>query len=289
MANEMTSAATADEEKKKIQDEKKQLKKEQKEQKKEAKRRAKEIAKQEEDLGLDEGNGLVTFGATILIVLLWIAVVCVIVKLDIGGFGSSVLTPILKDVPVVNRILPGVSLTETSNPESYGGYSSLQEAVERIKQLELELDQVQTASSAKDEDIEKLLAENERLSEFEQRQVEFQRIQTEFGEEVVYAENGPGAEAYQKWYETFYPATADYLYKQVIIQQQESKETQEYASAYSIMKPKDAAEIFDTMTDNLDLVAKILNAMSAEERGDILAEMDPDIAAKLTKIMDPDS
>lgn len=290
MAKEMTpAAASADEEKKRLQNEKKNLKKEQKDQRKEAKRRAKEIAKQEEDLGLDEGNGLVTFGATVLIVFLWIAVICVIVKLDIGGFGSSVLTPILRDVPVVNKILPGVSLTETNDPESYGGYSSLQEAADYIKQLELELDQVRSASNAKDADIEKLLAENERLSEFEQRQVEFQRIQQEFGEEVVYAENGPGAEAYQKWYETFNPATAEYLYKLVVTQQQASKEIQDYALAYSEMKPKDAAEIFNAMTDNLNLVAKILKAMSAEDRGDILAAMEPDIAAKLTKIMDPDS
>ena len=178
MAKEMTpQAASADEEKQRIRDEKKKLKKEQKDQKKEAKRRAKEIAKEEEALDLDEGNGLVTFGATILIVLLWLAVICIIIKLDIGGFGSSVLTPILKDVPVVNRILPGVSLTETNNPESYGGYSSLQEAVDYIKQLEVELEQVRSASNAKDADMEKLLAENERLSEFEKRQVEFQRIQ----------------------------------------------------------------------------------------------------------------
>lgn len=291
MAREKTPAAalSAEDEKKRIENEKKDLKKKQKDQKKEAKRRAKEIAKQEEELGLDEGNGLVTFGATVLIVFLWLAVVCVIVKLDIGGFGSTVLAPILKDVPVVNRILPGVSLTETENPENYGGYSSLQEAVDYIKQLELELEQVRTSSSAKDADIERLLKENERLKEFEDRQVDFQRIQTAFGEEVIYAENGPGPDEYRKWYEEFDPGTAEYLYKQVILQQQESKQVQEYAQAYSSMKPKEAAEIFNDMTDNLNLVAKILNAMSAEDRGKILGAMDTEVAAKLTKIMDPDS
>lgn len=75
----------------------------------------------------------------------------------------------------------------------------------------------------------------------------------------------------------------------VVTQQEASQEIQDFALAYSEMKPKDAAEIFNTMTDNLDLVAKILNAMSAEDRGDILAAMDAEIAAKLTKIMDPDS
>lgn len=290
MAKEVSQAVVSpDEEKKRIQDEKKQLKKQQKDQKKEAKRRAKEIAKQEEDLGLDEGNGLVTFGATVLIVALWLAVVCVIVKLDIGGFGSSVLTPILKDVPVVNMILPGSSHTETNDPDSYGGYTNLKDAVDYIRQLELELEQVRTSSNAKDADIEKLLAEIERLKQFEEKQVEFQRIQQEFYETVVYAENGPGAEEYRKWYEEMYPAVAESIYKQVIIQQEESKEVQDFAASYSAMKPKEAADIFNDMTDNLNLVAKILNAMSAEERGDILAAMDTDVAARLTKIMDPDS
>lgn len=290
MAKEVSQGVvSADEEKKRIQNEKKQLKKQQKDQKKEAKRRAKEIAKEEEDLGLDEGNGLVTFGATILIVALWIAVVCVIVKLDIGGFGSSVLTPILKDVPVVNMILPDSGQTETTDPGSYGGYSSLQDAVAYIRQLELELEQVRTASNAKDADIEKLIAENKRLSEFEQKQSDFQRIVQEFYEEVVYAENGPGAEEYRKWYEEMNPATAEVLYKQVVKQLEASKEAQEYAAAYAAMKPKEAAEIFNNMTDELNLVAKILNAMSVESRGAVLAAMDTDVAAKLTKIMDPDA
>lgn len=290
MAKEVSQGVvSADEEKKRIQDEKKQLKKQQKDQKKEAKRRAKEIAKEEEDLGLDEGNGLVTFGATVLIVALWIAVVCVIVKLDIGGFGSSVLAPILKDVPVVNMILPDSGQTETTDPGSYGGYSSLQDAVAYIRQLELELEQVRTASNAKDVDIEKLLAENKRLSEFEQKQLDLQRIMQEFYEEVVYAENGPGAEEYRKWYEEMDPATAEVLYKQVVKQLEASKEVQEYAATYAAMKPKEAAEIFNNMTDNLNLVAKILNAMSVESRGAVLAAMDTEVAARLTKIMDPDS
>ena len=120
-------------------------------------------------------------------------------------------------------------------------------------------------------------------------QVDFQRIQTKFGEEVIYAENGPGPEEYRKWYEEFDPATAETLYKQVILQQEESKEIQEFAESYSSMKPKEAAGIFNEMTDNLNLVAKILNAMSADERGKILGAMDAEVAARLTKIMDPDT
>lgn len=277
-------------EKKRLQAEKKQLKKEQREQRKEAKRRAKEIAKQEDALGDGEdGNGLVTFGATLLVVALWIAVACVFIKLDIGGFGSSIMQPILKDIPVVNRILPGVSVTETTEDEAIGGYTSLKDAVDQIKALELELETVQNGSKVKDEEIETLKAEVLRLQEFEKMQVEFQRIRTEFYEEVVYSEKGPGVEGYTKYFEAMDPTTAEYLYKQAIVQLEESEEIKKYAAAYSAMKPKQAAAIFESMTDNLELAARILNTMTAEERGEILGAMDPDVAAKLTKIMNPES
>lgn len=276
-------------EKKRLADEKKKLKEEQKKQKKEAKKRAKEIEAQEAELSADdESGGFFTVIATIGIILVWVAILCVVIKLDVGGFGSKVLTPLLKDVPVVNLILPNSQNNGNISTEN-GGYTNLNDATEQIKNLELQLQQAQTDNLKLQEDVANLKAENARLQEFEDKQVEFQRIKNEFYEEVVYAENGPGAEAYQKYYESMDPTTAEYLYKQVIAQLQEDKSVQDYASAYSSMKPKKAAAIFEQMTDNLNLAARILKTMSAENRGNILAEMDPSIAAKLTKIMDPES
>lgn len=277
-------------EKKRLADEKKKLKEEQKKQKKEARKRAKEIEAQEAELSADdESGGFFTVVATIGIILVWVAILCVVIKLDVGGFGSKVLTPLLKDVPVVNLILPNSSGNNGNISTDNGGYTNLNDATEQIKNLELQLQQAQTDNLKLQEDVANLKAENARLQEFEDKQVEFQRIKNEFYEEVVYAENGPGAEAYQKYYESMDPTTAEYLYKQVIAQLQEDKSVQDYAAAYSSMKPKKAAAIFEQMTDNLNLAARILKTMSAENRGDILAEMDPAIAAKLTKIMDPES
>ena len=276
-------------EKKRLADEKKKLKEEQKKQKKEARKRAKEIEAQEAELSADdESGGFFTVIATIGIILVWVAILCVVIKLDVGGFGSKVLTPLLKDVPVVNQILPNSQNSGNISTDN-GGYTNLNDATEQIKNFELQLQQAQTDNLKLQEDVANLKAENARLQEFEDKQVEFQRIKNEFYEEVVYTENGPGAEAYQKYYESMDPTTAEYLYKQVIAQLQEDKSVQDYAAAYSSMKPKKAAAIFEQMTDNLNLAARILKTMSAENRGNILAEMDPTIAAKLTKIMDPES
>lgn len=173
--------------------------------------------------------------------------------------------------------------------ESYGGYTSLREAVDYITELELELERAQSASNSDSEEMDQLRAEIERLQTFEDAQVDFDRIRTEFYNEVVYAENGPGAEEYRKYYESMDPTTAEYLYKQVVQQIEEDKEAQEYAQTYVEMKPKEAADIFETMTDDLDLVARILDQMSAEDRGKIMGVMDPEIASRLTRIMDPES
>lgn len=294
MASDFTSlAAAAEEEKTKLKEEKKRLKQDQKAQKKEAKRRAAEIARQEEALGEDDGNGLVTVLATLLIVILWLAVICVVIKMDIGGFGSSVLAPVLKDVPVLNLILPSDSGSSVVDPgtseEGYGGYASIEEAVDAIRKLEMELDRIQTASNAKDSDIESLRAELERLRPFEEKQVEFQRIVLEFYNEVVYSDKGPGPEEYRKYYEEINPSVAEYLYKQLIAQSQENAEFKAYAQTFAEMKPKEAASAFEKMTDNLDRVARILNAIDVDKRAKILDAMDKEVVARLAKIMDPES
>ena len=276
---------------KSIKEERKRLKAEQKAQKKEAKKRAKELADQEAELE-EEGSNIPIFLTTVAIVGIWLLILCVLIKLDVGGFGSSVLTPLLKDVPVVNKILPSETPLGQEGEEvedEYAGYSNLKEAVEQIKLLELQLEQEDLKSTTLEEENAKLKEEVTRLKTFEASQVEFERIKTEFYEEVIYAEKGPGVEEYQKYYESIDPATAEFLYKQVVAQAEESKEIQDYAQAYSEMKPKQAAAIFEKMTNNLELASRILKEMAPEDRGAVLGVMDAEIAAKLTKIMEPDS
>lgn len=277
----------------KIKADKKKLKADQKAQRKEAKKRAKEIAAREEDL--DEENSGPVILTTLIIIVVWVGIICVLVKLDVGGFGSQVLAPVIKNVPVVNKILPDETTGNVNSEEAteevvdLAGYTALEEAVSDIRDLEGELIDYQEELNAKNERILALEEEIKRLETFEDMQVEFERIKTEFYNEVVYAENGPGVEEYQKYYEAMDPATAEVLYKQVVAQVEESKEVQDYAQAYSEMKPKEAAGIFEAMTGDLDLAARILGEMEPDARGKILGVMNPDVAAKITKIMEPDS
>lgn len=294
MAKELSAAeAAAQQEKAKLKEEKKRFRQDQKAQKKEAKRRAAEIARQEEALGEEGGNGIVSFFATLLIVFLWLAIVCVVIRMNVGGIGD-VLRPLLETVPVLNMILP--PKTDSSSPSTvpgeesgYAGYASIEEAVAYIRQLELDLERAQVAGNTKEAENEALRAEVLRLQEFERRQVEFQRIMTEFYEEVVYSEKGPGLDAFMEWYKSMYPATAETLYKQGLVQQQVNAEVQELADMYSKMKPKNAAKILEGMTNDMDKVVDILKTMSVDNRAAIMDVLNVDLAAKITKMMYPDS
>lgn len=289
-AMEQNISMDTEADRKRLKEEKKRFKEEQKKQRKEAKARAKEFALQEAAFDEEsEGSTVSVVLVTSIIIIVWLGILGLLIKLDVGGFGSNVLTPVLKDVPVVNKILPGSKETETADEGEYGGYTSLKEAVEQIQILEMQLANEKEGNDSDAEEVAALKAEIERLKTFESSQVEFQRIKTEFYEEVVYAEKGPGADEYRKYYEEMDPATAEYLYKEVVKQAEVDKEVQDYAKAYSEMKPKEAAAIFEAMTDNLELAAKILDTMNAESRGKILGVMDAKVAARLTKIMDPQS
>ena len=274
-----------------LKESKKQFKQEQKNQRKEAKKKAKELESQERELDEQiDGSSASVVIVTLFIILIWLGILVLLVKMDVGGFGSNVLTPILKDVPVINKILPSESTTETTkNEEAYGGYNSLKDAVEQIKTLEKQLDQAQSTNATYAEQIDTLKTEVQRLKTFEDNQVEFQKIKEQFYEEVVYAENGPGADEYRQYYEEMDPTTAEALYKQVIQTEAADKQMQEYANTFSNMQASEAAAILGNMTDNLDLAASILKNLDVSTRGATLGAMDSAIAARIVKIMDPNS
>lgn len=233
-----------------------------------------------------EGSKIVTVLVTLIIILIWLAILALCIKWDVGGFGSEVLQPVLKDVPVLNKILPKVEGDDLIQDDKYP-YATLSEAVSRIKELETELNNLKESSGTDNNKINELQAEVARLKQYEEQQAAFLQQKEEFYEEVVYADNAPDIEEYKKYYESIDPENAEELYKQVVQDTQYEEQVQEYAKAYSQMKPAQAAGIMEAMTDNLELAAKILEAMSADARGAILGAMKSDVAAQITKIMEP--
>ena len=227
------------------------------------------------------GNKIVSFLIALVIVIIWLAVFALLIKLDFGGFGSKVLTPVLKDVPIVNRILPNTQSTDAEG----NTYRTLDEALARIKELELQLDSMDSSGSVNSDYIAELEAENARLKEFEDNQKEFEKRVAEFDEKVVFNEKAPDIEEYKAYYEGIESDNAAKIYKQVVEQIQADQSLVEQGERYAKMEPANAAQILEVMTGDLDLVCGILKNMKTEESAAIIAEMSPEYAAKVTKKM----
>ena len=253
---------------------------------KEEKKKAKADRDELEDENESTGNKFVLFVVTLLVIVIWLGIIALLIKTDVGGFGSTVLYPYLKDVKYVNKILPEVSSDADVDTEHQ--FDSIDDAVDRIKELELQLDEANSSLTTDSETIDSLQSQVDELSTYKEAEAEFEAEKEKFYEEVVFSDQAPDISEYKTYYESIEPENAEVLYKQVVEQLQASQEISDYATTYSSMKPKEAAAIFDTMTDNLSLVADILQAMDAESRADILGKMNADTAAKVTEIMEPD-
>lgn len=249
-----------------------------------AKRNKEKRDENEESLGSRILSGFFV----ILIVVVWLAIIAALIKFDVGGFGSSVLRPILKDVPVINKILPAVSEEQLAAEAEMEGknddnqIATLSQAKEMIEKLQEENNKLNENNKSLKEDKDDLTKEIERLKVFEEKQNEFQAEKEEFYREIVYGENAPDADTYSKWYESIDSANAEAIYRQVISQQSADDDLKNVAKTYESMNAATAAETLKKL-GNLDTVAEILGAMKTDARAKIMDQMDADFAANVTK------
>ena len=264
-------------------------KKEEKAKKKEEKKAKNKDGEQSNENEEDKlSSKILVFFITILIIAIWLGIIGILIKADVGGFGSTILRPLIKDLPYAEKILPEEVNKGTEIDNAYK-FESMDAVIKRIKELEASNDEKSESLKKKDETISSLQSQVSELQKYKDNQEAFLKEKENFYKEVVYTDNAPDIEEYKKYYESIDAENAETLYKQVIEQLQSDEKVKEYAKTYSAMKPKEAAAIFDTMTNQYDLVAEILNNMDAQSRANILGKMDSKNAAALTAIMEPKS
>ena len=238
-----------------------------------------------------KSNKLVIILVTVLIILIWLAIFVLLVKLDVGGFGSKVLRPVLKDVPVINKILPDASNEEIGMDSKYP-YTTLSEAIARIEELENENLALNEAAATDAETIASLTSEVARLTPFETYQKNYEELKRQFDEQVVFGNDYTGnyaadPETYKTSYESIDPENAAAIYQQVLEKQASSQIITDLAATYSKMKAAQAASILEEMTGDEEKVASILASMSVAKAADILQNMTSIYAAKITLLMYP--
>lgn len=234
----------------------------------------------------NDSNKFASFLIAVIIIAIWLVFFCLLIKFDIGGFGSTVMRPIFEDVPIVNKILPEA---ENDEEEEYP-YKSLAEAINYIKELELELQNANENADNKDDIIADLQSEIERLKSFEDEQLAFETIKEQFYNEVVFGDSAIDYEYYKQYYEAIEPEYAEILYQQVLEKYMYDQKVQELANAYSEMKPKKAAAALYEMTGDLETVVAILECMETEARAEVLealSDIDAVFCGKITVMLAP--
>ena len=184
----------------------------------------------------EEKEGIFSRILTIIIVLfivaIWLAIFALLIKYDVGGFGSTVLRPMLKDIPGINQILPDIPDEQAAEENNYP-YKNLPEAMDRISELEAELAAANGTKKGNANYLAQLEAEVARLKTFEENQLQFQKEKDKFDKEVVFNDKAPDPEEYKKYYESIDPDNAAEIYRQVVEQQDTEKKLVEQAEMYS--------------------------------------------------------
>lgn len=232
--------------------------------------------------GEGTGNKLVNVLIVLIIVIIWLAFFGFLIKMDIGGVGSKVLYPVLKDVPVVNKILPAAS-EELQASEGNYKYTTLKSANARIRELEEQLASETGTTSANSGYIKELEQKVQELQRYKDNEDAFNKRVADFDENVVFAENAPDISEYRSYYESISPENAEKIYKQVVEAERYSEKSKQLATYYGAMEAPKAAQALAEMKEDLDLVCDIISNMSDKQAAAILQEMDSTYAAQITK------
>ncbi|NMB98043.1 MAG: hypothetical protein GYA02_15800, partial [Clostridiaceae bacterium] len=130
-------------------------------------------------------------------------------------------------------------------------------------------------------EYEKLLKEMEeeklyidaQLSEINQGREELQRLA---------AENDK--EGFRKYYESIDAQKAEEIYREAMLGERTEQEKKKIIQIYENMDEAAAADIFNEMgEENMYIIVGLLSNMKKDVASDILAEMDPSLASKITE------
>ncbi len=230
------------------------------------------------------GGKVLTVLIILLIILIWLAILSLLIKFDVGGLGSEILRPVLKDVPIINRILPEVSDEQLALENAYP-FKNLEEAVEYIKKLELEADKLKEENDDYASRQLEMQKEIDSLRHYEEEQEAFAERVKAFDREVVYNDKAPSTDEYLKWYEGMYPNNAANIYAELLESKLVEDSLKKYADYLTSMEPGEAADILSEYPSDIDMICKLLDCMKKVQVADILRELEPLFAARILNRM----
>ncbi len=231
------------------------------------------------------GSAIVTVIIVLVIFIIWLLILGILIKFDIGGIGNKTFRPLLQNVPVLNNVLPDLTPEEEAYLNNYK-YKNMTEAMNRIKELEELTDKLYEENEDYATRQLEMQKEIENLEHYRKEFEDFMLLREAFDTEVVYNDKAPNTDEYIKWYESMYPETSKKIYEELAAQKQKEKIYEDMAAYVSKMKAKDAAAILEEMTSDIEFICSVLECLKTQQVSDILTAFeknDPEFGARVMK------
>ena len=220
------------------------------------------------------GTKLATFIIILIITMVWLAIISLLIKIDAGGIGTT-LRPYLEEVPVVNLVLPTLSDEDIAYRERYP-YKNIKEAVERINILEELVDKYSEENDDYARRLAELQAENDNLRHYEDEYEAYLAAKEAFDKMIVYNDKAPNTKEYLEWYQSMYPETAAKIFAELAEQKERSETIQTVADAVSKMETKQAAQMLEQFTSDVDFICRIFDCLKLAKVSELLNQMTKD-------------
>ncbi len=215
-------------------------------------------------------NNVIFFGIVALIIA--------ILGFNFLDIRDKYLRQYIEQIPVVGSFLPEPSDSSLEyNKTKEEVQAENQAYISEIADLTAEIDKLQTMLNSSNEEVD-------RLKEFEAGYLQFLDEKAAFDETVATTD----PEAFMKYYEAMYAENAERIYTDLKGIEIDKEQFNDYIATFSSMEPSSVASILEEMmVTDIDLVVSILDEVSSDFAGEVLAAMAPDKAATVAKLLAP--
>lgn len=201
-----------------------------------------------------------------------VSIVAVALYMNRHTIGKAV-----EKVPILNQVFKA---------EEKGSYDHLTK--EQLIQMIEEAKGAQVATEAKLEEerhTNTLLEEKiATLKQYENQYASFMEQKNAWDEALAKA----NPELFMEQFDLMHPEVAERVYKDVVVQEQLTKEQKKHAQALVEMEPEQAAKALEKLVGtDPELVKVIVKSMDTESQGQILSEMQSQFAAQVIKLIAP--
>lgn len=229
--------------------------------------------------------------ALILVALIFGGIFFFAVKKNVNGVADNMRDSIEK-IPIINLALPAKpepedekNMTEEQVRQKYTEIRANNSELEKqVEELSKQAETLKSQLSAKDTDSSLLKQQKETAEKSQQKQAsDYAALKKQYDDISAVIAKGD-SKAYKDYFEKIDPKVAADLYKQVLQEQKMSDDVKKYVSIYENMDASAVAGMMEKMgSGKMPLIIEIMKNLKKETSAEILTEMTPDFAAKVSE------